>query len=707
MKIPELLAPAGDYQTLIAVCNAGADAVYAAGNLYGARAYAPNFSEEELLSGMEYLHLHGKKLYLTVNTLLKDREIDSLYAYLLPLYQEGLDAVIVQDAGVFTYLRDQFPHLPVHISTQAAVMGEDGLRFFAELGAKRVVLPRELSLEEISALKEKSPVELEIFAHGALCYCYSGLCFYSSLIGGRSGNRGKCAQPCRLECTIGGRKRDWLSLKDLSALPVLENICQAGVDSIKIEGRMKQAAYAAGVTGIYRKYLDMLQDSRYPGRPAAEDLLALEQLYRRRGFDTGYLYRHNGPEMLSDSPRKTVETQNPDLTDLTEHKRPVQLTGRFYKGQPAALQVTNGRGTDITVYGAVCAPAKNQPLSISQIREKLQKTGDFPYRADSVEIEADHDIFMPVSALNALRRDALQQFRAAEKKPYFRAAPEKKDIPSCEELSARKESLNPRLTASVLSVAQAEALLVCPQITRIYLPLDLFLQDRTQADRLCASIRKQQKEVFCALPAVFRSPLRSKLQTLYPVLDKVFDGFLVKNTDELMFLHDFHPEKPCVADFTVYCMNRASLGLFREYCSQLTAPIELNRHELKQMDLSASELVVYGRYPMMYTANCLLKNTDRCRKNGGMLSFRDRKNMELYAKADCLACYNTIYNAKILSLSDRTGQLQELHAASYRLMFTAEAPAELPAVLDAFAKGTAIPKNPQDYTRGHFDRGVE
>ncbi len=707
MKIPELLAPAGDYQTLIAVCNAGADAVYAAGYLYGARAYAPNFSEEELLSGMEYLHLQGKKLYLTVNTLLKDREIDSLYACLLPLYQEGLDAVIVQDAGVFAYLRDQFPQLPVHISTQAAVMGEDGLRFFAELGAKRVVLPRELSLKEISALKEKSPVELEIFAHGALCYCYSGLCFYSSLIGGRSGNRGKCAQPCRLECTIGGKKKEWLSLKDLSALPILENICHAGVDSVKIEGRMKQAAYAAGVTGIYRKYLDMLQEGRYPGKPAEEDLLTLEQLYRRRGFDTGYFYRHNGPDMLSDSPRKTAEVQCPDPSDLTEHKRPVQMTGRFFKGQPAALQVSNGRGVDITVYGAVCAPAKNQPLSLSQIKEKLQKTGNFPYMADSLEIEADPDIFLTVSALNSLRRDALQQFRAVEKKPFFRLAPEKKEIPSSGETSVKKNASNPCFTASVLSFTQAEALLDYPQIGRIYLPLDLFLQDRPQADWICEAIRKHKKEVFCALPAVFRTSLRNKLQTLYPVLNETFDGFLVKNTDELMFLHDFHPEKPCIADFTVYCMNRAAMRLFHGYCSQLTAPVELNRHELKQMDLSAAELVVYGRYPMMYTANCLLKNTDRCRKNGGMLAFRDRKNMELYAKADCLACYNTIYNAKILSLSDRTGQLQALHAASYRLMFTTETPAELPAVLDAFVRGAAIPKNPQNYTRGHFDRGVE
>lgn len=306
----ELLAPAGSYESLRAAVNAGADAVYIGGNRFGARAYADNPDEDALLDGLKYCHLHGKKLYMTVNTLLKEEELEQeLYSYLLPYYQAGLDGVIVQDFGVMQYLAEHFPQLPVHASTQMTVTGCDSVRVLQRQGVTRVVPARELSLDEVRRIIEETGIEVETFVHGALCYCYSGQCLLSSMIGGRSGNRGRCAQPCRLpfwreneEHQLLGSQKYLLSMKDLCTLELLPEIVEAGIASLKIEGRMKRPEYTAGVVGIYRKYLDRLAVSG--GGPKRwkvekEDLRMLMDLYNRGGFTTGYYHQHNGPKMMS------------------------------------------------------------------------------------------------------------------------------------------------------------------------------------------------------------------------------------------------------------------------------------------------------------------------------------------------------------------------------------------------------------------------
>ena len=260
----EILAPAGSYESLKAAIAAGADAVYVGGNRFGARAYANNFSEEELLEAIDYVHLHGKKIYLTVNTLLKEKELErELYSYLLPYYRQGLDAVIVQDPGVLRFVREYFPSLPIHASTQMTITGADGARFMEEQGVERIVTARELSLQEIKEISEKTSLEIESFVHGALCYCYSGQCLYSSLLGGRSGNRGQCAQPCRLPYKVDGKTSYVMSLKDLCTVEFIPDLAEAGIYSFKIEGRMKKPEYVAAVTSIYRKYADLyLQKGR-------------------------------------------------------------------------------------------------------------------------------------------------------------------------------------------------------------------------------------------------------------------------------------------------------------------------------------------------------------------------------------------------------------------------------------------------------------
>ena len=300
-QIAELLAPAGSVETMYAAFAAGADAVYIGGSRFGARAYADNAESESLLDAIDYAHLHGKKLYLTVNTLLKEQEMDELYEYLLPFYRQGLDAVIVQDFGVFRSVREWFPDLAIHASTQMTITGKNGAQLLKEMGASRVVTARELSAEEIKDIHDNVDIEIESFVHGALCYCYSGQCLLSSMIGGRSGNRGRCAQPCRLTYSMNGIKDKYLlSPKDMCTVEAIPDILDAGVYSLKIEGRMKSPEYVAGVTYAYRKYVDMyLEKGRDGFKVDAHDITQLMDLYNRGGFCKGYYYSHNDKNMMN------------------------------------------------------------------------------------------------------------------------------------------------------------------------------------------------------------------------------------------------------------------------------------------------------------------------------------------------------------------------------------------------------------------------
>lgn len=300
MKKIELLAPAGSYESLLAAYKAGADAVYAGGARFGARAYADNFTEEQFLEAIDYAHFHNKKLYLTLNTLLKSKELqEELYQYVAPLYEQGLDGVIVQDMGVLSFLKTAFPELPIHGSTQMMVTGTDSAMLLKEKGVCRVVSARELSVSELKHMKEICGMELEVFIHGALCYCYSGQCFFSSLLGGRSGNRGRCAQPCRLAYTVDRYTGHVLSPKDLCGLKQIPALHEAGVDSFKIEGRMKSPAYTAGVVSVYRKYLDLFYEAPNQYCVKDRDIEQLMDIYNRGGMTDGYFYKHNAGAMIS------------------------------------------------------------------------------------------------------------------------------------------------------------------------------------------------------------------------------------------------------------------------------------------------------------------------------------------------------------------------------------------------------------------------
>ena len=409
ISIPELLSPAGDMECLDAAISAGCDAVYASCDRFGARAYAGNFTSYEFLEAIKRAHVFGKKIYLTLNTLIKPDEYEILYDFVKPFYEEGLDGVIVQDMGVISLLLREFKGMAVHASTQMSVSSVYGAKLLKDMGVSRVVTSRELSLNEIKDIRRETGIEVECFIHGAMCYSYSGMCLMSSFLGGRSGNRGRCAGPCRQPY----KDKYMLSMKDMCTIDILDELMHAGISSYKIEGRMKSPAYAYGVTEIYRRNIDMIMENEdKPYRPSDADRKRLVELYSRGGISDGYYKRRNGLSMI------TVEKGGYKREDKGETKierRRVPLT--------AVLEVTAGKemklmiqpldkpDMSITVMGDKADTADKRPMFDADFEKQLQKTGDSDFRFDKITIATDGKSFVRVSSINSLRRKALELMR--------------------------------------------------------------------------------------------------------------------------------------------------------------------------------------------------------------------------------------------------------------------------------------------------------
>ena len=445
----EVLAPAGSFESLKAAVSAGADAVYMGGSKFGARAYAQNPEGEILLDAIDYAHLYGVKLYLTVNTLLKDQELEQeLYEYLKPCYEHGLDAVLVQDLGVLCAIRKWFPSLPVHASTQMTICGSGSVELLKEMGVERAVLSRELSLKEIADIYQTTGMELETFVHGALCYCYSGQCLFSSILGGRSGNRGRCAQPCRLAYQAVDEQKKaltgeqtLLSPKDICALDLIPQIAEAGVYSLKIEGRMKRPEYTAGVVRIYRKYVDQYLQNGAKGYQVAErDRKELLLLFNRDGFSRGYYEQHNGRNMMalenakaSDQEKRAYEALIEKLhTEYVETERKVPVCGQFraVPGEPMQLTLScrmDGQICQVEVTGEVPQQAQNRPMEEAQFLKQMKKLGGTPFTWEQLDLHLEGTLFVPVGALNNLRRAGLEALQKALVERYWREQPKAKE----------------------------------------------------------------------------------------------------------------------------------------------------------------------------------------------------------------------------------------------------------------------------------------
>lgn len=786
----ELLAPAGNAAAFYGAVKAGADAVYLAGNRFGARAYAENFTSESLIECIRYAHLFGRRVYLAVNTLFKEHELAELYDYLAPFYEAGLDGVIVQDLGVFRYIREHFPGLELHASTQMTLCSAYGASLLKKMGASRIVPARELSLEELIAIKRHNDIEIEVFIHGAMCYCYSGQCLFSSILGGRSGNRGRCAQPCRLPYSVaaGGKGTGEcypLSLKDMCTIEHIPRLTEAGVDSFKIEGRMKKPEYAAGVTAIYRKYIDryyQLRQKMSPEEAAAayrvekEDLRQLSSLYIRCELQDGYYFKRNGREMVTlDSPAYSGSDEAM-LADIASKyldaplKQPVFVSARFQTGEPAFVSI-RCQELSAQVTGAVVEPAKNQPITEENIKKQLGKLGDSSFAAEDIQISVSEDGFYSLKQINELRREAVARLEQLilEKRGYgdwvtapnngqdtnrdrkqdtdknLNAAPDKIIHPNENSERCREAFQIPSdgqgWMVSLQTIEQLHEIegWICARqnvathhwtnICRIYVEGDLLMQSREKALEICGRL-VQYCSLWIALPYIFRAQDVPYMEQLCDIVAQTgcFQGFLARSLDEIGFLAERRTAGlnfQYRADACLYAWNKETVrelsdlglsgfcmpyeltgreqgGLLRESGIPEAFSGEMKHHSKAFSDW---EKIVYSRIPMMITANCVLRTTDKCRKGSGeIISLTDRYRKNFPVVRNCLHCMNIIYNSVPYSLHQEQARWREL-SVSGRLDFTLETAAETRAVLSAFLQGGVFPF--REYTTGHERRGVE
>lgn len=748
-KRAELLAPAGSFASLKAAVAAGADAVYMGGARFGARAYAQNADQDEMIAAIEYAHLHGCRLYMTVNTLFKENELGELYEYLLPYYKAGLDGVIVQDLGALSFIREHFPGIELHASTQMTITSVYGAKELKRLGCCRVVPAREVSLEEIRRIYDETGMDIETFVHGALCYCYSGQCLMSSLIGGRSGNRGRCAQPCRLPYRVYEQEKGTavnkedqkcvLSMKDLCTLDILPQILEAGVFSLKIEGRMKSPRYTAGVVRIYRKYLDRYLEYGSEGYYVEpEDKKELLDLFDRGGFTSGYYTRHNGRDMIALKEKPEFRETNKELFDFldreyveTEKKEPVEGYAYLAEGLPSVLTLTCG-DISVTVSGQEPQAAKNQPMTREKVIRQLGKTGATAFEFTELEAEVCGALFLPVQALNELRREGFEALTEAIQNQWRRKAPEAGEVQNgadSGEKSSRAagcagpvpdESAGKRpmyLTVSAETGDQLSAALVVPEVRRICLDASSFQPERWA--EFVQLIHQAGKECYLTLPHIFRTHAIGFFRTYRSCLELAgFDGLLIRAFEEIQWMREEQISFSASFDASVYAWNHGAVHTLKEeQAAFITAPWELNSRELEPVFEACrreglpAELIVYGRAPMMVSAQCITKTVKGCSKCPSLLWMKDRTGARLPVQNHCAFCYNTILNPLPVSLHGCADSVKRLAPEGLRLCFTIETGEETKAVLNAFAAEFIRGENAEppfaEFTRGHFRRGVE
>ena len=714
----EILAPAGSFQTFKAVIEAGADAIYVGGAKFGARAYADNFSQEELLEALDYAHLRNKKVYLTVNTLLKNNEInDALYDYLLPFYERGLDAVLVQDFGALNYIHKAFPDLPIHTSTQMTVTGIEGVKFLQKYGVTRVVMARETSLPEMKRIHEETGMELEAFVHGALCYCYSGQCLFSSLLGGRSGNRGRCAQPCRLPYTTLDSKGKVLlkdsyilSMKDMCGINNLKELKDSGVYSLKIEGRMKKPEYAAGVVSFYRKYVDSMESvTNY-------DFERIKALGNRCGFTDSYYHNHNSSNMITyEKPNFAVgdESFASEISSKyvdKETKLPITGFCELNAGKNSFFTV-RCQNYVYTETGDVIDKAQKKPLIKEDVIKRLSKTGDTSFFFEEMNLSMDDNIFIPNGALNELRRNALNGLKNQILKEYFRSSENcsKLTIKNSEVAQNIIDKCNAIYSASIETKEQLDEVCNSSIVSRVYIDwnrysLASFEKELSVDINLCLS---KNKEMYIILPAICRdTTYRFILSNMEALSNANLAGFLVKNYEELSLCLNYFSNKKIVLDHNLYTYNNYAVESFDKLGIFLnTMPLELNSKEIARRDNKNTEMIIYGYYPLMTSAQCVHKNSLKCDKCKQVTYLKDRYNKLFPVKNHCNECYNVIYNTVPTLLLNDINKLQSNNVYNFRLMFTVEDDKQTKEILSYFEN--PFLKRNGEYTNGHYKRGVE
>ena len=691
----ELLSPAGSFDALIAAVQAGADAVYMGFGAFNARRSAKNFTDEEFASAVSYCHLRGVRVFLTLNTLLTDRELVQAADALKKASAMGVDAILVQDWGLLALAREMAPDVPLHASTQMSLFTLGGANEAAALGMERVVLARELSRHEVREICAGCPAEIEVFVHGALCMCYSGQCEMSAVVGERSGNRGACAQPCRLPYGVNGPCRNGhpLSLKDANLSAYLAEMDEMGVACLKLEGRMKRPEYVAVVTGIYRRLIDEKR------RPTAEESRQLELAFSRSGFTDGYWQGRKGPQMFGTRPENAPEPKElfAKAREMYENGRenrkiPVNLRLLVRRNEPVRLSGACAvhRGVAIAMgTGAVPEEARNRAVTEEELRQRLSKTGGTVFTADRVEIELDEGLMVPASVINGLRRELLDELAARREDIPHRRVLEAAALPE-----APEPPKTMRFTCSVRKAEQVTAALLAEKPAIVYVPIE-------ELDRLDPALDWNGVELCAVLPRVFRTadeaPLRQTLER-HPEAASAAVG----NLGHLPIVRGL--DRTLRGDFGLNIFNSRALRFWQEQgLASATVSFELRWQQIRDLKkYIPCEAIVYGRLPLMVTENCVTRCSVGCTHGAGSV-LTDRTGAQFPVTCG-YGCRCEIQNSRTLFLADKP-EMRQCGLAYGRLRFTTETPEQCVTVLRRHRQGGDW--TPEDLTRGLFYRGVE
>jgi putative protease len=788
MRIPELLAPVGSKEALIAAIENGADAVYFGGKVFSARQYASNFTRDELEWAIDYAHVRGIKAYVTVNTLVKDSELEKACDYLQFLCNCGADAVIVQDLGILRLLREQLPELPVHASTQMTIHNVEGVKFLQEMGVKRVVLARELTFDEIRRIKSRTGIEVETFIHGALCFSYSGQCLLSSMIGGRSGNRGYCAQPCRKKYRMNGIEGYLLSPKDLNMSEHIGALVDAGIDSFKIEGRMKRHEYVAGVVRVYRKLIDRYFESSADSQVTEDEKHTLLQLFNR-GFTTGYFFGNPGSGLMSRKypynigtklgtvvdyepmeklvsiklkaplrkgdgigigesgviarkifiENRMVTAANPGYTvripfdgDVARgdavfktfdsglmaaletgniKKIPVKIAIKAKIGEPLELRLNDGEN-EIAIQGEIVNRAERKPISRQSIAEQLMKLGGTFFEAQEITFDIDENIFIPVSELNSIRREAILHLGEIRTNKWKRQC--SKPVIALEK---RNMELKPLLCVNTGSVECFEAA-VDNGADVVYFGGEMFGNSKPQInaderrfiEREDSSYaieygRKKGTSVFVSTPRIIKEI--KDFNHLSP------DGYLVANLGALYHLRKQDTNKPIVIDYPFNVFNRLTMNYLLNYSQRVTLSPELTLKEIKNLtSFGQTECIVHGFFPLMVSEHGLVSSLYSGGRDSDIL-LNDEKGFSFPVKTDT---QNRTYvmNSRELCMLEYVPDIIKAGVACLRIeakTYDKDKVGEITrAYRDAIDNSIAGKKMEKsctgEYTTGHYFRGV-
>ena len=695
----ELLAPAGSPEGVVAAVQSGADAIYLGFGNFNARRNAKNFTESDFEKAAEYCRIRGVKLYVTLNTLASDRELPDIARQAQTAAKLGADAILVQDLGVLKAVRQAVPDMPVHASTQMSIHNLEGVKVAAAMGISRVVLARELDRSEIEYICRNSPIEIEVFAHGALCMCYSGQCYMSAVIGRRSGNRGLCAQPCRMPYSVpGARKSSYpLSLKDNCLVEYLRDLERIGVKCVKLEGRMKRPEYAAVVTDVYSRAI------RSGKNPSEEDMKALREAFSRDGFTDGYYTGKTGEAMFGF--RSEREKQPEALFAAAKRaylknefqRVPVRFAAQIKADVPARLAAQDDLGNVALVDGPVPQPAFHKELTKVSLQTQLYKTGGTPFICEGVRSEIDRGITLPVSAINEMRRTALSDL--VIKRSVLKPRREGEFIQGFRLLNREDP---PVVTVSVTRLTQLSNKLLGLKPAVLYVPLEEFdARNKT----LTPFIEDSDITVAVTMPRIIHDgEMPDVLKMLRAAKNAGISDVLTGNIGHIVTCRTegFNVR----GDFGLNVYNSQALRIFKDFgLASATLSFELMleqiRHLSKPLDC---ELIVYGRLPLMITENCIVKSATglcNCSNFGGIMD----RNGFTFPVLKAFGCRNVVLNSQKLFLADRMGDYQNIGLWGARLSFTTENAAECAAITETYMqKGDYAPSG---FTRGLYYRGVE